>query len=491
MNRYIEGGDMEGIRLIKKRSKIQIEEDPVLKDIKIDLRKLKGNESSAFYKQLCELHPCILKMRATPRWLGPIGYRYHLLTQYGELYNLKTKVMIDILDGRELIKLEEEDKHEGHVPDKLLDRVYGTHIDTVVDEDKKSLEFLGYPKHMITRDGRLWSWYSNRYVRPFHENGYYRYPLWSNGTANKKLFGHVMVAKAFIPNPNPDTDIQVNHIRPDRSCNFDFNLEWTSALANTTHAIKLGRRNINKNGEQTIHVSKEQAKEICKLLSEGIATPAIHKRTGVPISSIKNIKGGKIHKDVSKDYTWSVREMGAKATEEDALLIAKYIVEGYRNIEIAEMTGHDKGLISSIKRRRYFPELLTDHVWYNNHEPPSERIHAICTAIVAGEPSRKIAKRLNVAASLVDAIKRRDEDHPIIKKMGYYDIIKQYNYQGRQQVKDLPVEIVKAICKRLEEGMSIINVAKEFNRGVKSIKAILQRQVHQDISKNYTWSEAV
>lgn len=49
---------------------------------------------------------------------------------------------------------------------------------------------------------------------------------------------HVLVAKAFVP--NTENKPQVNHIDGDTSNNHYSNLEWTTALENSNHAVDSG-----------------------------------------------------------------------------------------------------------------------------------------------------------------------------------------------------------------------------------------------------------
>lgn len=66
--------------------------------------------------------------------------------------------------------------------------------------------------------------------------GYYRVGL----TKNKKIkqfFIHRLVAETFIPNPNPETKIYVNHIDSDKSNNASSNLKWVTAKENSNASV--------------------------------------------------------------------------------------------------------------------------------------------------------------------------------------------------------------------------------------------------------------
>lgn len=81
---------------------------------------------------------------------------------------------------------------------------------------------------------------AEKLVKP-HNNGhsYFNVGLHGNGRKDKHVYIHIMVAKAFIPNPNNLP--QVNHKDFDKSNNTVENLEWVSSLDNKLHYRKSKR----------------------------------------------------------------------------------------------------------------------------------------------------------------------------------------------------------------------------------------------------------
>jgi hypothetical protein len=60
---------------------------------------------------------------------------------------------------------------------------------------------------------------------------------------------HVLVARAFIPNPNGYP--QVNHIDANRANNEVSNLEWCTQKMNSRHALELGLFKITRGSERS------------------------------------------------------------------------------------------------------------------------------------------------------------------------------------------------------------------------------------------------
>lgn len=70
-------------------------------------------------------------------------------------------------------------------------------------------------------------------------DGYYRITLSVNGI-DKSYSIHRLVAEAFIPKPNSDEPLEVNHLDFNRLNNKIENLEWTTHLKNIEHSAKDG-----------------------------------------------------------------------------------------------------------------------------------------------------------------------------------------------------------------------------------------------------------
>ena len=105
-------------------------------------------------------------------------------------------------------------------------------------KDIKDYESL----YAITRDGRVWSYKSNKFLKPSLVRGYHRVILYKEG--KEKAFRiHRLVAEAFIP--NPDGLPQVNHKDEDKSNNCVENLEWCDAKYNANYGTRTERA-INK-----------------------------------------------------------------------------------------------------------------------------------------------------------------------------------------------------------------------------------------------------
>lgn len=66
-----------------------------------------------------------------------------------------------------------------------------------------------------------------------HINGYRVIFLRLPGQKKRKFFVHVLVARAFIP--NPDGKLVVNHIDCDKENNCVWNLEWLTHSENTSY----------------------------------------------------------------------------------------------------------------------------------------------------------------------------------------------------------------------------------------------------------------
>lgn len=77
---------------------------------------------------------------------------------------------------------------------------------------------------------------------------------------------HILVARAFIRNPNPEKFTMINHLNSNRSDNRVENLEWCDARRNAKHAYEAGRLKITKGIERSTAILDDKKVLAIKLL---------------------------------------------------------------------------------------------------------------------------------------------------------------------------------------------------------------------------------
>lgn len=123
-------------------------------------------------------------------------------------------------------------------------------------------------KYYITRDGQVWSTYSNKFLTLIvGPKGYLRVNLYNHNIAKVYRINR-LVAEAFIPNPNNLP--QVNHKDENKQNNNVENLEWCTPKYNNnygTHNARVKENLIKKHAHAVIMYddSFEIIKEFCSV----------------------------------------------------------------------------------------------------------------------------------------------------------------------------------------------------------------------------------
>jgi hypothetical protein len=133
--------------------------------------------------------------------------------------------------------------------------------------------------------------------------GYLRVPFWEN-KKNRRWLVHRLVAEAFglIKNRVHTKGIEINHIDGNPSNNKLSNLEVVNRSENILHAFKIGAiKPMRGSNNPCSKYSEKQVKEIHALTLKGKSRKEISKTVGVPISFIKDVRGGRTWQHVMPD----------------------------------------------------------------------------------------------------------------------------------------------------------------------------------------------
>jgi hypothetical protein len=112
---------------------------------------------------------------------------------------------------------------------------------------------------------------------------------------------HILVARAFIENPNPLKFNMINHLNSDKSDNRVENLEWCDAKRNAKHAYEAGKLKITKGVERATAILDDKKVLAIKLLynTRRLSQYEISKIFNIGQTTIQNILNGKKWKHIN------------------------------------------------------------------------------------------------------------------------------------------------------------------------------------------------
>lgn len=179
-------------------------------------------------------------------------------------------------------------------------KVYPLNPQSLIDEIWADIK--GYEGHyQISNYGRAKSFKNGRKIilRPLWTNGgYLNFSICLNGK-HKNFSPHVLVAKAFIP--NPENKPEVNHIDGDKFNCYVGNLEWSTRSENNKHAFKTG---LNRQLKGENNLKSKLTNENARYCRENyishdkeFGAKALAKKFGVSEGCINSIIHGITYKD--------------------------------------------------------------------------------------------------------------------------------------------------------------------------------------------------
>ena len=131
------------------------------------------------------------------------------------------------------------------------------------------------------------------------KEGYYAVRLYTNG-ARKELI-HRLVAKHFVPNPNPSEYTIVNHRDSNRANNYFMNLQWCTPAFNSQYSQIFGN-GCKAGNHPAALVSDEQALEIYNYSYNNphLTDRQVGEVFGVDRGLVQRIRVGRAYNSVTK-----------------------------------------------------------------------------------------------------------------------------------------------------------------------------------------------
>lgn len=161
-------------------------------------------------------------------------------------------------------------------------------------EDYKKLR--EYPMYRIYNTGKIYSEYYKKFIHQHDDNSGYLQVTLRGLHGRKTVKTHILVAKAFIPNPNNLPE--VNHKDCNKYNNKITNLEWVSKHENMLHASLHSYRN----RESLSPLTQDCVKLIPLLLECGFSIKLIANLYKVGHITIRNIIQKKTWKHLNLSF---------------------------------------------------------------------------------------------------------------------------------------------------------------------------------------------
>ena len=162
--------------------------------------------------------------------------------------------------------------------------------------------------HIISEDGTLYNTKTNKIVKSRDNvKGKDRHQRVS--IKNKSYYLSRIVAEAFVPNDNPETNKIVRHLDDDPYNNYYTNLKWGTPRENTWDAIRNGKIVYDENRKYSrgeLHGNRvldaKDVKKIIKLLNKSVPLKKISEDFNVDIDVIRHIYKGNSWRCLSEKY---------------------------------------------------------------------------------------------------------------------------------------------------------------------------------------------
>lgn len=295
-------------------------------------------------------------------------------------------------------------------------------------------------------------------------SGYLTYNIYGVCT-----LAHRLVAIAFVPNPDSEHKIQVNHINSNRQDNWYKNLEWVTQSENMRHSVESGfllksmHRGSDRPGAKH---TETDVRKVCELFEKGYRPAEVVKATGFSMHFVYGILKGKKWSHISKNYNLIDRCGEPLYTEQQIHECCKYLSECKSNRWIAEKMGIPRHMPAQVRKGNLRPDISSQYTFPQTPQRdgvrslPIETVHKICRLL-----------ELDVGVTEITRIFPeigKANIHQIKNGKQYRDISRQYKIPGPTKVKGVKTGRVQPGTSKSGK-VARLNVGYDYDRVIAAL----------------------
>lgn len=211
-----------------------------------------------------------------------------------------------------------------------------------------------YPEYAASKCGKIFRVSSKKEIKQGLRGKKGREYLYINTSINniqRKVNSHILIALAWVDNPDPLMRKYVNHKDGNKINNVVDNLEWVTHSQNQRHAVDTGLKG-KGNSLYNSELTDEQVHDICKLLVDGARPKDVAVQYKVSPDIIRKIRAGDTYFHVRCLYHIALeyRENFSDATVK---WICERIKEGHSDQNIVNISSNKRLTVIDVKRIRY------------------------------------------------------------------------------------------------------------------------------------------
>lgn len=168
----------------------------------------------------------------------------------------------------------------------------------------KKIEIDGLNReYTIDENGNVFDIFNNRYKKSYiNHKGYIIYSFYINGKS-KTFFAHRLVLMTFNPVENME-NLQVNHIDGNKKNNNINNLEWCTQSENQKHAFRMGLISREGTKNSQCKLSEKEVLEIADLILSGYTIKDICQKYNISKPLVSAIRNKRLWSNLLKDYNF-------------------------------------------------------------------------------------------------------------------------------------------------------------------------------------------